>query len=684
MTKPYKTPSWLERPLVLCGNWEPLIYRRRLNCLGTDGAEKYWKEHTPELVAAAKKAGVTLIVTHYFKGFGLKGELEDIEAAEKLIKLCHDRDIRVAGYIGDTLVRETMLLEEPDAMDWVQRKPDGSPLTYGGTLTYRLKWCRNNPAFLTYMKRVLERGVKNGLDMLHFDNFLDKPEPKTCHCRHCADKFRSFLMAKYHPAELKERFGFPDVSCVEPPTFSSPLYVCYGDDVIQNPLLQEWIDFRCQSLADSFKALADFARSLNPETVIESNPTGIWGENTAYMRSVDHVRLLPHSQLFWDESPNPHGLLKNGALPTGIRSMKMGEAFGNRALFYGFAGRQEEVEAKLGEALAFNGGCIGMISFIDGDTLPDAAKCAKFVELLHSRPELFCGTRSVARAAVYRNFPSLAYNGWEPHLQAILAEQTLLQNHIPFDLIYDLSEIGDRLMIVSGMECLSDEEIRGIRRHVERGGNVVLVGNVGIYDQWRRRRCGIRSCDTGGVGPVNIAKTGVYGEPRRGRPDPFAYAFKGKDVFGKIGRGVIARFPELELPRKAPLKRDRAVWDDFYKVVDGRFWILPSNAGKLMALLDGGKFGDLRPVKTNAGINTFVEPRILADEKTLVVHVINYDARVLGGRLELIASKSIGVKKATLLVPGRKPVGLKVDMGKDSMRLNFENSSIYACIMLWE
>ena len=168
-------PAWLRGPIVVAGNWEPLIYRRRLNCLGTDGEERYRKEHTPELVSRLKEAGVNLLVTHYFKGFGLKGEREDMEMAETLIGLCHEQGIRVAGYVGDTFVSETMLLEEPDAMSWCQRKADGSPVTYGGNLTYRLKWCRNNPAFPAYMKRVLRRGIEHGLDMIHFDNFLNKP-----------------------------------------------------------------------------------------------------------------------------------------------------------------------------------------------------------------------------------------------------------------------------------------------------------------------------------------------------------------------------------------------------------------------------------------------------------------------------------------------------------------------------
>lgn len=643
MTRTHNS-EWLSGPVVVAGNWEPLIYRQRLNALGTNGAALFRREHSRSAVREMKKAGVNLLITHYFKGFGLEGEREDMEATERFIPLCHEHGIRVGGYIGDTFSFETLLLEEPDAMEWCQRKADGSPLTYGGNLTYRLKWCRNNPAFLEYMKRVLERGISAGLDLLHFDNFLNKPEPKTCRCRHCAEKFRAFLYAKYSRQELKERLGFSDLTHVLPPTFTDPLYVCYGDDVIQNPLLQEWVDFRCQTLADSLRDLAAYSRSLNPRILIDTNPTGIWGENTASMRSVDHARLLPHGHFFWDESPNPHGLLPNGALPTLARSMKMGETLGNRVFFYCFAGNQYEADVKMGEALAFNNGCLGMVASLEGDKLPLSAMCRPFSRLLHDHPNLFCGTRSLARVAVYRNFSSLAFNAWEPHVQTLLAEQTLLQSRIPFDLVFGLATLRQRLLVIAGLECMSDEELRAINAYRRRGGHVILIGDVGQCDAWRRLR----------------------------RVSPFDPVSDGENLI---------RVPALALPKSAPSKDERAVWDNFYKVVDGRFWGLPANADVLLDVLSEKRFRTLRVVETTAGLNTLIEPRRLAGGRGVVVHVINYDKDTLG-RMEEIAIPARRAGRVERLIPGRRSEILTPERRRGRLCVSFMNDSVYSLLVI--
>ncbi|OPZ25403.1 MAG: hypothetical protein BWZ02_02475 [Lentisphaerae bacterium ADurb.BinA184] len=572
--------AWLDEPIIIAGNWEPLIFRRRCGGGPADVAERYAREHTPALADRLKAAGVTLLITHWFKGFGLRAEAEDMAAARRLIGLCHERGIRVGGYVGDTFIFETMLLEEPEAGQWCQRKADGQPVTFGNSQTWRWKWCRNHPAFLPYMRRVLTLGVEAGLDMIHFDNFLNKPEPKNCRCPHCAARFRDFLERKYSPEQRRERLGFADLAKVAPPTFTDQLYVSWASDVIQDPLLQEWVDFRCESLARSYAELAALCRSLKPDMVIECNPTGIWGENAAYMRSVAHLRLLPHGDFFWDESPNAHGLLEEGALSTHLRSMKLGEAAGNRTFFYCWGGDAHSGALHMGEALAANNGCLGMVTFLDGDQIPAAAGCRDFIAFLHEHRALLCGTRSLARVAVYRNFTSLAYNAWEPHVQVLLAEQALLEGNIAFDLIGDLDRAARYdAIVVAGMECLDDAEVAALRALARGGKRVIVIGATGRYDAWRRSR------------PA----------------DPFE------------ADPAILRLPALELPADAPGKPERRVWDDYYRVVDSRFWCRPANAEELLRHVGS-------PLHVTAPTAVLALPRLAADGSTLVVHFLDYQA----------------------------------------------------------
>jgi hypothetical protein len=647
-----RLPRWADGPIVVAGNWEPLIFRRRLNSGGTDAALLYAREHTAALADRLKDLGVNLLITHWFKGFGLEAEAEDIAAAETLIRLCHERDIHVAGYIGDTLIHETMLLEEPDALSWVQRTDHGRPITMGGTSSFRYKWCRTNPAFMRYMKRVIDRAVASGLDMLHFDNFLDKPEPLTCRCACCAEAFRGFLKGKYPEAELTERLGFSGVAHVIPPSFSKPLYIAWDSDIIQDPLHQEWIDFRCQTLGQSYGELADYARSLKPDIVIECNPTGILGENSAYMRGVDHRRLLPRGHFFWDESPNPYGLFATGALSTNVRSMKMGQTLDNRVFFYCYGPGEHIAELKMAEALAYNGGCLGMVGFPHGDEMPDSDVCRTFSRSLHAHPDLFCRTTSMAHVAVFRQFQSLAYDSYGPHLQALLAEETLLRRHVPFDFVFDLDRLDGRLLIVPGMDCLSDLEVRAIKSYVSDGGRVILIGRPGRLDSWRRPR------------PVW----------------PFEEVFTDGDR-AAWGRGHVARMSPFEPAVGSPAKEDRAVWDTCYKVLDSRCWLPPRNANDLVDLLTWQAFGHVSPITTNAPTTTLVEPRRLTDGRT-AVHIINYDAAVTGDPVNVrISGESLCAEVVRLLPEGDSHV-LEGASEPDGVEVCFENDGVYSVLVV--
>jgi hypothetical protein len=642
--------QWAKGPIVVAGNWEPLIFRRRLNSGCTETALLYEREHTAAWADRLKDLGVTLLITHYFKGFGLAAEADDIAAAEKLIELCHDRDIHVAGYIGDTFIHETMLLEE-DALSWAQRTADGRPITMGATSSFRYKWCRNNPAYLSYMQRVIERAVSSGLDMLHFDNFLDKPEPLTCRCDFCAEAFRNFLTEKYTAAQLVERLGFSNITHVIPPSFSEPLYISWDADTIVDPLHQEWIDFRCQTMADTYGAVSSYAKSLKPDMVIECNPQGIIGENSAYMRGVDFPRLLPHGTFFWDETPNAYGLLPNGALSTNARSMKMGEALGNRVFFYCFR-PEEQAELKMAEALAFNNGCLGMIGFPHGDEMPDSDVCRDYARLLNERPELFCNTSSMARVAVLRQFESLAYDSYDSHLQTLLAEQTLLQNHVPFDLVFGLNHLDDRLLIIAGMECLCDAEVDRLKSHIYSGGKALLIGRPGRFDSWRRER------------PTW----------------PFEELFA-NGACGAYGTGYAAWMPELEPADNSPTKEERAVWDTYYKVIDSRFWLPPNNAEDLVALLGIAELGPITDIETSAPSTTLVEPRLLADGR-MAIHVINYDLASAPQPISIRMSEESFAAEVELLIPGQEPAHASSSEQSGRFEITADINTKYSLLLL--
>src|ERR1019366_3476780 len=92
---------------------------------------------------------------------------------------------------------------------------------------------------------------------------------------------------------------------------------------------------------------------------------------------------------------------------------------------------------------------------------------------------------------VLRSHASLTYHHARAQLSAILTEQALIQSRIPFHLIFDeplpdLSKL--QVLILPDSECLSNEQLVNILAFVENGGGLVVIGQAGLYDEWRRLR----------------------------------------------------------------------------------------------------------------------------------------------------------------------------------------------------
>ena len=78
--KSYKQPEWLsEGPIVMVGNWDTApIFRLRKGGNPEWHHEEYAREHTEEAVIRLKEMGVSLAIIHFYKGFGLEPEKEQL------------------------------------------------------------------------------------------------------------------------------------------------------------------------------------------------------------------------------------------------------------------------------------------------------------------------------------------------------------------------------------------------------------------------------------------------------------------------------------------------------------------------------------------------------------------------------------------------------------------------------
>ena len=105
----------------------------------------------------------------------------------------------------------------------------------------------------------------------------------------------------------------PNVDYVNPPLWNSsnpPEKM----QIVFDPAFQEWLDYRCQEMADALGQMAAYIRSLNPQVAVEINPHGITGANRSWVNAIDHSRLLKFTQAFWTEERNPPDYLPDGRL----------------------------------------------------------------------------------------------------------------------------------------------------------------------------------------------------------------------------------------------------------------------------------------------------------------------------------------------------------------------------------
>ncbi len=596
-------PRWLgEAGLMMVSNQEPLIFRRRRGGVSVDAEARYEHEHTEEFVLRAKEAGATIYITHCHKGFGTEAEREEMEKARELARLCHRHGLRVGTYIRpDTLVYETFLAQEPRAANWWQVTAEGRRHTYGAGQYFRYLPCLNNEEYMEYLEGVVRYAVVEiGADLIHFDDLNLVQEPDSCHCDACRVKFRDYLRAKYPDERArKERFGHGVLDHIEPPHFlnfrsgAGQLYRHFP--TIDDPLMQEWIAFRCRYVSEAYGRLARLIRSLNPETAVEYNATysGITGMNTAFSHGLWHPQSAIHGNVFWTEEGNEAGVTPEGVLVSKIRTFKVARALSNVVFSYT---RSADVLTELrlrAECFAYNPGVNG------GAPSQDAApEVRRYTDFYREHWEAFRDTETVADAAVLRSYASLAHNNYTTHRAVVLAEQTLIQAKIGFEVVFDehlagLSSSDRRVWVLANVESMSDEQAESVTRFVKEGGRVVATEETSLYDPWRRRRGRFALADLFG-----IATPGETVRP----------------IMRAHGEGRVVYIPRLIPRADSP---DRAWFNSPY-------WHLPENWEALVMAAHWVTEGDLI-LNVHAPLTVTAELVRQPATGRMMLHLVNYE-----------------------------------------------------------
>jgi hypothetical protein len=704
---PVQHPKWLKDGLIFVGHWEPMIYRRRGGFAGTDSVEHYLREHSQEAVEKLVDLGVNLVITHYHKGFGPKAEESEYEPLRQLIRLCHERGIRVGVYIRlDTLVYETLLVEKPEIgglapgetarltagpagsaaepNSWFQINLNRQYPVYNdnesGALYYRRQACPCNNDYLSWAEQRAAFAIRDlGIDLIHFDGVMPFLEGYQCYCDRCTGEFRQYLQRKYADPELaKERFGFSDLSQMLPPVYAehpSHRYSPRHLRVIKDPLMQEWTRWRIDKLAEMHHRLSRHIRRLNPEVAVEVNTLMPLDHNGYFWSGLDLPMIAEENDCMWTEDEHWPRLTEDGILVTRIREFKIGRTLDNIIFSYQRGRNPAELKLCMAQAMAFNRQTIGMVGSMPPDeedfprrphrpgqpkdNWPSAYDVKKEqIRFFRDNFEYYADTESVGGVALLRSRHSLAYSMTAPHHHTLLWEQALIQSGLPFDIIFDeqLADLSKcQVLLLPNVDCMSEEMMETVARYVEAGGGLVASGEVSTHDLWRRRRpeMGLRHV----LGPH--ARLG--GDPHHATRHSY-------------GKGRAAYLPAILTEEDI---------SDFTHLGSSN-WKLPLNVRAMRQAVEWAA-RDLLPLRVEGPETVVTEFLKQPDRGRLLVHLVNFDLTRARHDIDITVRlpRGLRIQSVVALDPdARRPERLRAERDGQVSVIRVPSLEIYKLVVI--
>lgn len=619
--------AWIKKgPLVIIENSDtaPLFVIRNGGYSVTREKE-YRREHSEEAIRELQRIGTTLVIVPGYHGMGLEVEKPELEDSKELVALCHKYGIKVGVYIGLTIFYETLLNEVPAAKTWLVPDYLGKPVIYGA-IPYRRMAYFMCPGYCDYMKRVLKFVVEDlKPDLVHFDHASIIGAPPIFFHPLAIQHFRDYLHAKYTPEMLRRRFGFSNVRSVRPPSYTRPL------SRIDDPLAQEWTEFRCKQVTSYFKEMSGYIRQMNPSVAVDCNAhVGLRGINTWWEQGVDYPRLLSHMDALWNEEGDEAAVTEDGVLVSRIRTYKMGQTLNIPVRQYtavsyyeGISTSDEnQIKLKLAESMAYNLSCIGSVAtFSNASTLPESAR--RYIRFFLENFSYYSDRETIADVAVLHNGESLAFNNDEPYEGTWLFEQSLIQAKVPFDIIFDenLEDLSKyRVLVLGDQECLNDRELSLVREFVRKGGGLVATGRTSLFTPWRLRRLDFSLADL----------FGVHAVPLPDMPEGEAITIGYKSTYGQAGgfpqqagaevvRNGFGKGRVVYIPRVKPaIPKPRGV------PMLNRYWKLPLNWEQLIESVRWATGSDLS-LEIEAPLAVTAEITRQNSTGAIIVHLINYD-----------------------------------------------------------
>ncbi len=588
---------------------EPLMFYLRRGRFPENWTAFYERQHAPENVKLMADAGVRWGRLHFYKGFGLQTEMPEIERSVKMAEVMHKLGMKVSVYVAGTMFIESFYREVPEAANWEQRDQVNRAVPYSDTQTYRHFACPNEPAYRAYMKKVLDVAIHQvKTDEIFFDNVFLQPEPTSCRCDRCQRAFKDFLRRKYLTRnDVAARFGYPDVEWIK---VNEWYHFNRPEDIqtIDDPVLQEWVAFRSESLARHCIDLYDYIKSVNPEIAVGFNLKGIYGTNRIWRNGVYQPLYQGKTDFACFDVGGMEARLdaRTGALVSEIRSFKMGRTLG-------FTYHEADTPLELAVSMAFNyQKPVAGYGYLGGPGIegPERAFTAEAEFFREYNDRYFTDTENVADVAVLRTWPSMAYSITGTQAPMLLMEQVLIQHRVPFDIIFDqqMDAIGRyKAVVVPGQESLSSKWVDRLTEYAREGGSLIISGNTADYNEYRQKR---ETNPLLSVADISGSTAIVAKALGKGKIVYIPRVPVGVGITQSRGTGDETDLGGPEPSRRSGFPADR--------------WVLPKNHQEIYQVVAGSIRGGLS-LTAQAPLTTVME--LLNRRKTneTIVHFVNFD-----------------------------------------------------------
>jgi hypothetical protein len=300
--------------------------------------------------------------------------------------------------------------------------------------------------------------------------------------------------------------------------------------------------------------------------------------------------------------------------------------------------------------MAFNGQTLGWVGRLPIENDPDRDQ---YLEYFKRNKSHYMDTETVARVAILRSYPSMSYNSFKTHFSTLLFEQTLIQSHIPFDIIFDdnLTDLSKyRVLVLAEQESLSEEQLELIRRFVVSGGGLVATGKSSYYDQWRRYRPTFGLKDLFGVDYDRQAGSAVM---------------SGDEIRREVGKGRVVYVRDVE-PWDSPTPRAGVR-------IAGRYWRLPKNFMQFAAAVRWASRENLG-FKARLPVQAAAELLKYKDGSGLALHFVNYSLEMKPQYrlpVEMVVPASYRIDRVTIFSPDLVAESREIRFHREGDRLSF-------------